>query len=362
MADTLKAITSISFNPSAGQDGPAGEVPFTVEEDSSKEGEPLDYFARFATFSNSIQDLADGVHYIDSIEPIRYGRKTLKIYCPENSSPNLKLLSNTSGKSEILIYNVFISFGSFSYNFYAPSGYNNYNGNASPWNDYINKGRIQETVVEQITFSNSKEQRIKYWYTSPSVSITNSTQFVDQEGNSVPAPVLEGDTFKSEVECYGSFLVTYDTSYLKYWVYFDLSDIAGQMPVEIVTRKGFGTNNPYGTNITVPDKKYAIPLNNGNTNWQTQSFPLHVAVTLDHQMEFVTLQRKLTPQSFDNNSTFDNYVGDEEFSEIDRTAPTVRVENPDDPNQYVDVNRIKVITMQTSSGRTMILKLANLDA
>ena len=43
------------------------------------------------------------------------------------------------------------------------------------------------------------------------------------------------------------------------------------------------------------------------------------------------------------------------FVEVNRQTDTVRVENPNDPEQYVDVERIRFITMRNLFGEDMIL-------
>ena len=48
-------------------------------------------------------------------------------------------------------------------------------------------------------------------------------------------------------------------------------------------------------------------------------------------------------------------VGDELWLEVARTTSTVRVENPDDANQYVDVERIDAICFFTPRGRVQLL-------
>jgi hypothetical protein len=49
----------------------------------------------------------------------------------------------------------------------------------------------------------------------------------------------------------------------------------------------------------------------------------------------------------------------EVWIEIDRQTSTVRVENPDDSSQYVDVERIDVVTFAGPDGRTMSLAFNN---
>jgi len=49
---------------------------------------------------------------------------------------------------------------------------------------------------------------------------------------------------------------------------------------------------------------------------------------------------------------------DDAYAEVSRQTSTVRVENPDDALQYVDVERIDVITFQGATG-PLILKFSN---
>lgn len=50
---------------------------------------------------------------------------------------------------------------------------------------------------------------------------------------------------------------------------------------------------------------------------------------------------------------------DQVFTEIGRTVSTVRVEDPDDADVYVDVERIDTVTFIGTNGRTMLLVFNN---
>lgn len=47
------------------------------------------------------------------------------------------------------------------------------------------------------------------------------------------------------------------------------------------------------------------------------------------------------------------------FTEVSRVTSTVRVENPGDPAQYVDVERIDQVLFASGDGRTLLLKFNN---
>ncbi|MBX9606407.1 MAG: hypothetical protein K2Y51_09285 [Gammaproteobacteria bacterium] len=47
------------------------------------------------------------------------------------------------------------------------------------------------------------------------------------------------------------------------------------------------------------------------------------------------------------------------YTEVSRVTSTVRVENPGDPAQYVDVERIDQILFASGDGRTLLLKFNN---
>lgn len=49
------------------------------------------------------------------------------------------------------------------------------------------------------------------------------------------------------------------------------------------------------------------------------------------------------------------------WAEIERLEETVRVENPDDAEQYVDVARMRTVTLRNEQGDTMQLVFNNLD-
>lgn len=49
----------------------------------------------------------------------------------------------------------------------------------------------------------------------------------------------------------------------------------------------------------------------------------------------------------------------EVWNEVSRTVETVRVENPDDSEQYVDVERVQTITLRRDNGELILMRLSN---
>lgn len=54
-----------------------------------------------------------------------------------------------------------------------------------------------------------------------------------------------------------------------------------------------------------------------------------------------------------------NLYGGAELTEVSRQTTTVRVENPDDPTQFVDVERIQKLHMRDENGADHFLTLNN---
>ena len=51
-------------------------------------------------------------------------------------------------------------------------------------------------------------------------------------------------------------------------------------------------------------------------------------------------------------------IGNESWTETARTTTTVRIENPSDASQFVDVERVVTITFDRGDGTTVVLNLS----
>ena len=95
------------------------------------------------------------------------------------------------------------------------------------------------------------------------------------------------------------------------------------------------------------------------------------AALLDrHDAAIYALEERIhPPQQINKGIPADNGVtqpgetvtntADEIWTEYSRTTETVRVENPDDATQYVDVDRIVTVTFAKPDGTTVLLSFSS---
>lgn len=72
-----------------------------------------------------------------------------------------------------------------------------------------------------------------------------------------------------------------------------------------------------------------------------------------------TVRASVSIDADNGREQFDAQSADETWTEVARTTETVRVTNPEDAEQYVDVERITALWCQTPDGRTIMLRFNN---
>jgi len=84
--------------------------------------------------------------------------------------------------------------------------------------------RLPVTKYEDIVFTGSDIQSIKYGYDSPQVSVLSHTNFVGANGKPAPAPAWDmgKQAFVSETKVFGVLSVKYETEYEVFAIQYDL--------------------------------------------------------------------------------------------------------------------------------------------
>lgn len=101
-------------------------------------------------------------------------------------------------------------------------------GNRSEYDgEQIQKnGRQNKLIREALHFSGSQEQRIKYWYDHPFVSIVDFADFVNENGNNVGLPSYKGNgKFTTPNPVWGTLIVEYEASYSEFLILYDFPDM-----------------------------------------------------------------------------------------------------------------------------------------
>lgn len=176
-------------------------------------------------------------------------------------------------------------------------------------------GQREEKITEALTFTGSAEAKLSKGHNATGINVIDSTSFFDKDGKAAQAPsgVLgEPGVFRASGEVYGALVVEYTARYKVYRIPYGLPDHIAQAL--------FVQGKPKDE-ITIP--------------------PVHVfAFAAGGYAASISFERRI--------GTITTPDGPE-WLEIDREEKTVRVEQPDNPDNYVDVKRVTWLKEQNKA-------------
>jgi len=249
------------------------------------------------------------------VELLRYGRAILRLYGPEVPAQVVALDPLVTPEPEDDLFSV----GAFLTRIHVPR----------LQGDQVQRnGRRSGTRTETLRFAGDTAAQIRFWHDNPTVEVVDATTFLDGAGVVVDAPQARPQgRFIAPGAVFGALLVRYEATYTEYTVAYEMPD-----PVQPFLL----TDIPGGVRIEWLERR--LP-------------PLLVYVRTDEAISLARVERQVHDWNFSglaDPASFD-FDGDE----IDIETEVVRVENPVDPQQFVDIERTKMIRFRDGSGRTL---------
>lgn len=299
-----QAGVRVAFGPTGATRGPQ----LVVDSADADRLEPAHYApARlgFALYNEGYNELP--------LTLLRYGRATLRLYGPDIPTAVValdELVTAEPQDDSFFIGSVFVRFK-----------------RPALTGDQVQRiGRKIATITEALTFDGDTEQQIRYPHDDPPITIVTASSFVDELGTEVDTPVAQpGGFLVAQRPVFGGFIVTYQATYTEYEVYYELA-----RPVFpfLVADNGFSMQF-----LPIPTAP-----------------PLRVFARNEEGVSLVNVERDVYEWDFSGlaGTDFDG-------TEIEVENETVRVENPNDAQQFVDVKRVKKVRFRDSAGRTISL-------
>ncbi len=255
--------------------------------------------------------------YGEALPLARYGVINLRVYCPETVTPELIPLDPID-QEEKLFFFIGLSFLNIS-----SSGYKGKQVEAT--------GRTRTDKIENIRFDGQNRASLKYNYDPGEITILYQTNFLDKDGNIVDPPTLNNQSeFVSDKEIYGALTVRYQPSYARFKVYYDLT--------------GFG--------VDIEVRGFYSSLKN------KRQPSLAIMARYGTQSDLQEFSRDVEDWDFSQINT-----GSEDFDGTEQSTETVnetkRITNPNDPEDYVDVQRPRVLKFTDKNGRFIYLRMVS---
>lgn len=272
-------------------------------------------FRPFLNWRNLVSS-GDG-KYGEALPLARYGVINLRMYCDESIKPTLTALDPIT-QQEQLIFGL-----GFSIVALGSSGYRG--------QQIESAGRTRAWLTERIQFNGTNSASLRYTYDTGAVSILYQTDFVDESGAPADAPILKSNgEFVANNNIYGALTVRYQPSFWRYRVFYDLS--------------GFGVDfEVRGFYVGVKDRRNP---------------PLPIFARHGTLSDLKSFSRDVEDWDFSQlNTGNDDYAGVEQSGETE--SETVRVTNPNDIDDYVDVQRPKKLVFKDKKGRKLELELVS---
>lgn len=203
-------------------------------------------------------------------------------------------------------------------------------------------GKRQSLVYDTIRFSNSRTAALKYNYVKTGFEVAYASTFRTADGRIIDPPVwvpeLNG-LFVLKEPASGVMVVRYLAPYRLYKVNYGMPSGIEYPYVQLAWLKGDITQFPMP-----PVRIFAVALTGG-------------------QVSEVEVEKKVFPQGADLASwSFTGFDDAQEnpadrLTEKSRITETVRIEDPEDPEVFVDVQRAKEVTLFDNYGRAHVFRL-----
>ena len=278
---------------------------------------------------------------------VRPGKAIIKCYLASSfdsqlSFTSLSPITQLLGKQEtfngwtILIQETPAIQGSFFLNnLFVTFFHSGYDGN----NQFKVRGRKGERISEVLRFRNSRIQNISHNYDNPDIEIKEVTKFIDNKGKEVSVPIERGNGFfVSDVEVSGLMQVEYNTTYNEVEVWYDVPNYG--VPYEITDNNSLGIKEIFWPGVE-------------NPQLIQEYLPLPVIVRFGDNSEFVEIPRKIMNYTF-SGPLPDN--DDVQADEVERIEEDVRITDPDDADNFIDVKRMTKVKLVDPNGRTFEFK------
>lgn len=281
------------------------------------------------------------------------GEKRIKVYCSQADALSVKLIVDNGEKTfEYSEYqwetSKISAFGTHCCGSVKPDQYQ------QTWkeikrmvkaNTSISLGRRYDPIVEALTWSGEVTKRLRYFYDNPQVEIMQKTVFRDRKGNILPDPVYnpQRGTFSTSGEAIGAIVVRYKPGYSLYRIVYDTGkDVASpELWAEMKMAWIFGDIH-----------KAEVP-------------PVRLIAMSDKAAVTGSFQRDYFPSGFPKvtfASNTSNDDGDDEWVEVAGTRETVTTRlqlDEEDPDVYVDIEKITYIEGMDDDGKTFRLRMLN---
>ncbi|MDD2815456.1 MAG: hypothetical protein PHP00_06910 [Thiotrichaceae bacterium] len=244
-------------------------------------------------------------HY-QFMQTVAYGVCELHVYCPrdDGSAITVTPLVNQTTVADTISVNTYI---------------------------YVEHlKRLPVTKYEDVVFTGSDFQSIKYGYDSPQVSVLSHTNFIGDNGKSAVPPKwdTQKQAFISERKVFGVLSVKYDTEYEVFMVKYDLP-----RPLTTANKLAFF----YGTGL----KDLA---------------PAQIIVQRGGQGSLIKLPQKIEPSAATWESTGTNTQRSEDPTR--RKLETKRIAGPG--GAYVDIAVPTALSFVDGMGKTLELKMPDI--
>ncbi|MBF0369470.1 MAG: hypothetical protein HQL52_08450 [Magnetococcales bacterium] len=221
-------------------------------------------------------------------------------------------------------------------------------------------GTRSEKITETLIFRRARSQQLVYHYDSPSVSIIDSTDFYDNDGQKTLAPTYFSDRgeYYSAQEVTGALVVEYSPKYTLYEI-------------------SYGTGEDQCSKEQWREMQFAWLT--GNVN-DAQIPPVTVLALTKYHAVSASLSRKFWPLSAtyeitflggkasigatlnDGSDTGDEESTDDQFVEQDRETIIEQIFDPGDDEIFVDVERAVAINFKDGWGQELKLRFKSDDA
>lgn len=253
------------------------------------------------------------IYLVGPYELARYGRQLIHIYSPnvqmirfvpeieeseldeENETDIIASLDDKilGSKSDIVIQKVTgILFGQVYEKTFIHQGNRGIPHTVNGITELHYHSKKQRRITERLNFSNSEEQRVKYWYDNSFVYVLGWTPFFNETGEqlkerptnkpydnidrikayacacdydpktcdkpyipynhflrSVFPKEKEYTKFRASQKCYGSMIVAYNTSYFEYALYYQMQEVYRQFTVDAGAIEKIGYHTYAGNSL-----------------------------------------------------------------------------------------------------------------
>ena len=222
---------------------------------------------------------------------------------------------------------------------------------SKPINTAILVGRRYDPVVEALTWSGEMTKRLRYHYDRPDVEIIQRTKFRDRNGQVVPDPVYNSDRgeFSTTDEAIGALVVRYRPGYTLFSIVYDIGRAVSSAELFAEMQRAW---------VLGDIKKAEVP-------------PVRLIALSDKAATTASFAREFWPNGFPQVKHVDDarqptadtssQEWNDNWQEVAGTRQTTtrRVYDPNNTDNYIDIETFTYIEGRDDHGRTFKLRMLN---